>query len=152
MKPVLLLVPVLLPFNLLAQKAEALVKADLKALDAHFQGLVHFDVDREDRLVVDLFNNGQQVRRDMVYLEFLDTTAIAYNEEEGLLLLRCNNEHAQCIDKEVMKTGAVSRTGRSGFPAPNGDDKGEKAIALLRRLVRDGLAAMPAKGTGNKRR
>lgn len=151
MRILLFLLPLLLPVTLSAQKGEAAIKADLKALAAHFQESARFDLDRDDRLVVDLFSNGQQVRRDMVPIIHLDTNAIAYNEEEQLVLLRCSGEQGQCIDKEVLKTGAISRTGRCGIPVPAGDVRGEKAVALLRQLVRDGLAAMPPKETGNKR-
>lgn len=124
---------------------------DLKALNAHFNGAVVFKIDRQDRLVAELNDASGTYRRDMAYLETLDPAAFAYNAEEQVVMVRCSTEHAKCIDKELIKSGAIVPSGRMSLPVPLGDANGVEALALLGKLVRDEQLALRGEGTGTKR-
>ncbi|MFT3885708.1 MAG: hypothetical protein QM724_09830 [Flavobacteriales bacterium] len=67
------------------------------------------------------------------------------------MMVRCGQENAKCIDKELLRTGAIVPTGRMGLPVPPGDTDGAQALALLGKLVRDEQLALRGGGTGTKR-
>ncbi|HEX2617441.1 MAG TPA: hypothetical protein VHL57_07850 [Flavobacteriales bacterium] len=125
---------------------------DLQALNAHFQGTVVFSIDRDDRLIAELSDANGPYRRDMAYLEMLDPATFAYNAEEQVVMVRCSAEHAKCIDKELLKSGAIVPTGRMSLPVPPGDTDGAQALALLGKLVRDEQLALRGEGPGTKRK
>jgi hypothetical protein len=114
-----------------------LIAADLEAVNTHFAGLARFAIDKQDRLVVDLFQDGARYRQDVVYVEFLDPAAFAFVAEEQAVVLKCADGHARCIDKEILKLDTISHTGRTNLPLPANDADGAQALALLGKLVRD---------------
>lgn len=118
-----------------ADALEASVIQDLAALNAHFNGIASFRIDKRDRLIADYTNGGSAYRTDIAYFDFLDASTCAYNEEEKTLTLQCQDPRSKCIDKEVHKTGVISPTGRMSLPLPASDPKGEKARELLVRFV-----------------
>jgi len=122
----------------------------LQALNAHFQGLVVFSIDHSDRLIAELSDAHGPYRRDMAYFEMLDTATFAFNAEEHVVMVRCKAEEAKCIDKEIIKTGAVGPTGRMSLPVPAGDPEGAKALRLLNELVRGEQLALQDGGAGTK--
>ncbi|MFT3885707.1 MAG: hypothetical protein QM724_09825 [Flavobacteriales bacterium] len=62
----------LLPFLALSLSSLQAQEDDLQALNDHFQGAVVFHIDRQDRLVAELKQNGEIYRRDKAYLDQLD--------------------------------------------------------------------------------
>lgn len=147
MKQTLLPIALLIGLNAAAQEAsvsiptsealQATVTNDLTALNTHYQGLVAFKIDKRDRLVADYLEGGSPYRTDVAYFDFLDATACAYNAEEKTVTLQCQDERSKCIDKEIHKTRIISPTGRMNLPIPAGDANGEKARALISKLVED---------------
>ncbi|MBS1581153.1 MAG: hypothetical protein JST66_03030 [Bacteroidetes bacterium] len=130
----------------------ALVAADLEAVNGHFHGIAGFTIDREERLVVDLYDGGARYRQDVVYVEFLDPAAFAFSPEENVVMLKCTDEHGRCIDKELFKLNTISHTGRMNLPVPAGDPGGTQALALLGKLVRDKQMALRAPSAETDRR
>jgi hypothetical protein len=118
--------------------------ADLAAANDLFKGQVRFKVDQKDRLIADFFDASGHYRQDVVYLEFLAPDAFAYNAEEQVVMLRCTDAHAQCIDKELFNLNTIRHSGRMNLPVPAGDPEGAKAIVLLMDLVRHAQAALTA--------
>jgi hypothetical protein len=141
----LLLAPLALPAT--AQVTDKDIQADLAAVNAHLKGSAEFDLDRNDRLTIDLFENGQHYRRDQVYVEFLAPERFAYSEEEMIVMLRCMDDNAQCIDKELKKTGTIGRTGRTSLVPPAGDAQGAITLALISKLIQDVKAMQERTGT-----
>ncbi len=123
--------------ELTADAMEAAVTNDLAQLNAHFNGIASFRIDKRDRLVADYTNGGPVYRTDIAYFDFLDASTIAFNEDEKTLMLQCQDPRSKCIDKEVKKSGAVSPTGRMNLPLPANDPKGEKARELMSRFVQN---------------
>ena len=109
---------------------------DLRSLDDLFAGTVKFRIDRDERLVADLFDEGGHYREDVVYIEYLDPEAFIFSPEESAVVLKCGDANPQCIEKEVFKSNVIRHTGRSTLPVPPGDPEGARAIELLRQLVR----------------
>ncbi|MCB9170168.1 MAG: hypothetical protein H6594_07450 [Flavobacteriales bacterium] len=109
---------------------------DLAVLNDLYAGSVKFRIDRDDRLIADLFDDSGHFREDAVYIEFLDPDLFAFSPEENAVVLKCRDDQGQCIEKEVFKLNVIRRTGRSALPAPADDASGRKAIALLQQLVR----------------
>jgi hypothetical protein len=124
-----------------ADALETAVSAELLALNAHFEGVVSFRIDKRDRLVADYFQEGSPYRADAAYFDFLDAGTCAYNEEERTLVIQCQDPRSKCIDKEIHKTGAISPTGRMNLPLPTHDPQGEKARLLLAKFVEDKQSA-----------
>lgn len=121
--------------ELTADALDAAVTSDLAALNAHFDGILNFRIDKRDRLVADYTKGGETYRTDVAYFDFLDASTCAYNAEEGTLSLECQDPRSKCIDKEIHKAGTISPTGRMNLPLPASDPKGEKARALLVRFI-----------------
>ncbi len=120
------------------------IAGDITALNDHFRDLATFKIDLDDRLVTDYFDHGTRYREDVAYLEFLNPAGVSFNAEENTVMVKCSEEKlpngqaaGKCIDKEVMKNGAISQTGRMNLPVPAGDANGAKAITLLSNLLRD---------------
>jgi len=120
------------------------IAEDITALNGHFRDVAAFKIDRDDRLVTDYFDHGARYREDVAYLEFLNAGGVSFNPEENTVMVKCSEEKSldgrssgKCIDKEVMKNGAISQTGRMNLPVPAGDANGAKAIILLGNLLRD---------------
>jgi hypothetical protein len=113
------------------------LQADLDAVNEHFSGLATFKFDNKDRLVIDLFDGGNNYRRDMAYIEFLKADQFAFEPGSNCLVLKCVENSAKCFDKQVIKTGAISPSGRSTVPIPGGDSEGREAISLVAKLIRD---------------
>jgi len=137
----------LLPFLFLLYHAPVQAQdldADLAAANDLFKGQVRFKVDQKDRLIADFFDGSGHYRQDVVYLEFLAPDAFAYNAEEQVVMLRCSDSHAQCIDKELFKLNTIRHSGRMILPVPAGDPEGAKAITLLADLVRHAQASLTA--------
>lgn len=107
----------------------------LQELNALYDGSVRFKIDREDRLVADLFDHTGHFRQDVVYVEFLDPAGFKYSEEESAVVMTCAAAHANCIEKEVFRMNVIRHTGRSVFPLASGDTGGGRAIGLLSALV-----------------
>lgn len=119
-------------------------QAGLAQVNELFAGQVRFKIYKRDRLVADFFDQSGHYRQDVVYLEFLDTEAISFNAEEQVVMLRCADGHAQCIDKEVFKLNTIRHMGRMNLPLPAGDPDGSKAIAALALLIGQAQAAITA--------
>lgn len=115
----------------------AAVNNDLSTLNAHFNNVVRFKLDKRDRLVAEYLDNGSAYRTDLVYIEFLDASGCVFDGEQKVMTVRCQDERSKCIDKEVHKTGAISQIGRMELPLPANDPTGEKARQLLAKLVDD---------------
>lgn len=137
---------------LLLAALPASAQDELKALNDHFHGTVVFSIDRRDRLVAELHDGSGVFRRDAAYLDQLDPALFAYSPEEQVVMVRCQDAEGKCIEKELLKTGAIVPTGRMNLPVPEGDANGAKAIELLVRLVQAELADMNGTGSGTKRR
>jgi len=136
-----------LPFLLAFCNAPVMAQdldADLAAANDLFKGQVRFKVDQKDRLIADFFDGSGHYRQDVVYLEFLAPDAFAYNGEEQVVMLRCTDTNAQCIDKELFKLNTIRHSGRMNLPVPAGDPEGANAIKLLADLVRHAQAALTA--------
>lgn len=118
-----------------ADALEVAVAQELAALNVHFNGIAHFNIDKRQRLVVDHLQNGAVYRTDIAYLDFLDASTCSFNEEERTLMLHCQDPRSKCIDKEIRKVGSISPSGRMDLPVPAGDERAEKARALLTALV-----------------
>lgn len=117
--------------------AEQLIKADLAAVNTYFAGKVTFTIDRQDRLIADHFDATGRFREDVVYVEFLQPEAFAFTAEESSVMMKCTEDHARCIDKELFKTRTISHTGRMNLPVMDDDADGAHALALLNKLVVD---------------
>jgi hypothetical protein len=120
------------------------LRSDLAEANALFDGVIRFKVDKDDRLVTDFFDGSTHYRQDVVYLEYLAPETFAYSAEEQVVMLRCKDEQAQCIDKELFKLNTIRHTGRMNLPVPSGDPQGKRSIATLSDLVRHAQAAMAA--------
>src|SRR5262245_28472784 len=68
---------------------DAAVGNEMAALNAHFNRIATFRIDKRDRLVVDYTNGGSVYRTDIAYFDFLDAGTCAYNEDEKSLVLQC---------------------------------------------------------------
>ncbi|MBL8001400.1 MAG: hypothetical protein JNL05_05500 [Flavobacteriales bacterium] len=121
----------LAPLLLVAQAPPA----ELQALNDLYGGVVRFKIDKHDRLVADFFDGATHYRQDVAYLEHLDPGAIAFNAEEGAVMLTCTEGNGQCIDKELFKLNTIRHTGRSNLPPAPGDADGARSIAALRALI-----------------
>lgn len=108
---------------------------ELQALNDLYGGAVRFKIDRHDRLIADFFEGATHYRQDVAYLEHLDPGAIAFNTEEGAVMLKCNGANGQCIDKELFKLNTIRHTGRSNLPPAPGDADGTRSIAALHALI-----------------
>jgi hypothetical protein len=141
MKTTLTLAFAVIASGTFAQEEEAIspfeLQADLDAVNEHFSGLATFRLDNKDRLVIDLFDGGNNYRRDMAYVEFLKADQFTFEAGANCIVLKCVEGQPKCIDKQVIKTGAISPTGRSTVPIPGGDSEGREAISLVAKLVRD---------------
>lgn len=125
-------------------------QAGLARVNELFGGQVRFKIDKRDRLVADFFDQSGHYRQDVVYVEFLAPKAFAFNAEEQVVMLRCADAHAQCIDKEVFKLNTIRHMGRMNLPLPADDPDGSKAITALADLIRQAqaeLAAVETKST-----
>jgi uncharacterized protein YciU (UPF0263 family) len=120
------------------------LRSDLAGANALFDGVIRFKLDKDDRLIADFFDGSTHYRQDVVFVEYLAPETFAYNAEEQVVMLRCKDEQAQCIDKELFKLNTIRHTGRMNLPVPNGDPQGERSIAILADLVRHAQAAMAA--------
>ena len=58
------------------------------------------------------------MRQDVVYIEFLDSTAVRWSEQERAVEMACAEAHGQCIDKEIFHLGTVRHTGEARFRFP----------------------------------
>lgn len=145
----------LLPFALIGLLATTGTRAQetqagLARVNELFGGQVRFKIDKRDRLVADFFDQSGHYRQDVVYVEFLAPKAFAFNAEEQVVMLRCADAHAQCIDKEVFKLNTIRHMGRMNLPLPASDPDGSKAITALADLIRQAqaeLAAVETKST-----
>ncbi|MFZ1687450.1 MAG: hypothetical protein WAU70_08520 [Flavobacteriales bacterium] len=118
------------------------VDQDMAIANELFAGRVKFHIDREDRLIADIFGEQGLVRQDVAYVDMLDPAAVGYSDEEQAVVLKCKATEAQCIDKEIFKLNAIRHTGRSVLQiAP---DKKDGAIAALSALIRSAQEAMAA--------
>jgi hypothetical protein len=137
----------ILPFLLLLCTLPALAQdtaADLARVNDLFNGQVRFKIDKRDRLIADFFDATGHFRQDVVYVEFLAPEAFAFNADEQVVMLRCKDDQAQCIDKEVFKLNTIRHMGRMNLPLVPGDLEGKKAIEALTSLVRNAQAALTA--------
>ena len=123
----------------------------LSRVQSAFGPEYRFKVDREDRLVIDLLKQGRPVRQDVVYIEFLDSTAVRWSEQERAVEMACAEAHGQCIDKEIFHLGTVRHTGRSTLPLPEGRPTDE-AVVAMRGLIVAGQARVAGKGLETHRR
>jgi hypothetical protein len=141
MKTTLTIAFAVVALNTFAQEEEAIspfeLQSDLDAVNEHFSGVATFRLDTKDRLVIDLFDGGNNYRRDMAYVEFLKADQFTFEAGSNCMVLKCTESTPKCFDKQVMKTGAISPSGRSTIPIPGGDPEGHEAIALVAKLVRD---------------
>jgi hypothetical protein len=137
------LLPIVLLLSTTVATAQDL-RSDLTRANALFDGSIRFKVDKDDRLVADFFDGATHYRQDVVYIEYLAPETFAYNAEEQVVMLRCKDEQAQCIDKELFQLNTVRHTGRMNLPVPAGDPHGERSIAIMADLVRHAQAAMAA--------
>lgn len=129
MRHALLLFPLVLRTAVLPAQSAA-----IERLNAAFDGRVRFSID-DDELIVDHFQDGVLVRQDITYLEFLDSTSVAYVEEESAMVVKCLAEQADCIQKEVFKTERITTTGRITMVMPPDDPSRSAAMAALRQLL-----------------
>lgn len=107
---------------------------ELARVRSAFGPTYRFEVDRQDRLVIDLLRDGRPARQDVVYLEFLDTAGVRWSEAERSVELSCLDARGQCIDKEIYHLGTVRHTGRSALPLPEGR-AADEAVEALRELI-----------------
>jgi hypothetical protein len=121
------------------------VDAHLTTANEIFNGKVKFRIDRDDRLIADLFTDQGLVRQDVAYVEFLSPDSIFYSEAEQAVVMKCKAGEAQCIDKEIFKLNAIRHTGRSTFPI--GPEKKQEAIAALAAVIRSAQEAQIAERT-----
>lgn len=121
------------------------VDANLKELNTILEGIAKVRLDRNDRLVIDVFANGELVRQDVAYVDYLSPDGVSYNSEEQALVLACKAEEPQCIDKEVFKHNTIKHTGRSTLLLP--PEAGARAVEALKALLRAELARL-ANDTG----
>ncbi len=109
-------------------------------INTSFAGKVVFKVDRQDRLVMDFYDDGSRFRQDIAYLRDLDPASIHFSSEENAVVLSCLPDRAQCLTKEIFKLDVVRVTSRSTLPRPDNDADGVRSIALLQELVTKGQA------------
>lgn len=121
------------------------VDARLAIANEIFDGKVKFRIDRDDRLIADLFSEQGLVRQDVAYVEFLSPDSISYSQEEQAVVLKCKTGEAQCIDKEIFKLNAIRHTGRSALPIS--PEKKNEAIAALGAVIRAAQEAQVAERT-----
>ncbi|MBL7952332.1 MAG: hypothetical protein JNM62_11510 [Flavobacteriales bacterium] len=114
---------------------------DTAPLNETFHGAVLFKIDKQDRLVMDLMEDGIRFRQDIVRLSDLDPDALSYAEEEDGIALKCRTDRAQCISKEIFKLDVVRITSRVTIPRPHDDTDGQHAVALLRDLIATAMKA-----------
>ncbi len=129
----------------LAVPAQSLKKVVAEA-NATFAGVVQFKVDLRDRLIMDCFDQGERFRQDIAAVKELDVDSIFWSAGEESIVLKCIPGKTKCFSKEVFKLDMVRLTARSNIPCPNGDAEGEKAIVVLKELIRtaqDEVAALP---------
>ncbi len=126
------IVPALL-FTLLASAQPEV--APLGELNTLYDGAVRFRVDREDRLIVDLFDESGHIRQDVAYIEHLAADGFRFSTEEAVVVMGCGADNPNCISKEVFRMNVIRHTGRSIVPLAAGDPGGTRAIALLSALV-----------------
>lgn len=122
-----------------------------KELSDHFHGTARFTVDKQERLVVDLFERNEAVRRDMVSLDQLDSI-VQFSSEERMIMLQCKSGQDGCVDKEMIRSGAISRTGRITIPVPGNDPDGTRSIDILQRFIRSKAAIRPTVPSGTRKR
>lgn len=149
MKTLLLSIVVIGLFASATTRAQE-TQAGLARVNELFGGQVRFKIDKRDRLVADFFDQSGHYRQDVVYVEFLAPEAFAFNAAEQVVMLRCADAHAQCIDKEVFKLNTIRHMGRMNLPLPASDPDGSKAITALADLIRQAqaeLAAVETKST-----
>ncbi|MBX2972958.1 MAG: hypothetical protein KF797_07640 [Flavobacteriales bacterium] len=108
---------------------------DLRPLNDAFAGMVTFKMDKQARLVLDHYDQGNRFRQDVLRLEDLAPDAILFSAEEDGIVLKCLPDKAQCISKEIFKLDVVRLTSRVTIPRPPQDVEGSTSIQLLRDLV-----------------
>lgn len=108
---------------------------DLGPLNKAFVGSVIFKMDKQARLVLDHYDQGNRFRQDVLRLDDLAPDAILYSAEEDAIALKCLPDKAQCISKEIFKLDVVRLTSRVTIPRPPQDVEGSISIQLLRDLV-----------------
>lgn len=108
---------------------------DLAALNGAFAPTVTFRTDKQHRLIMDFHENGVRFRQDIVFPADLDPASIAYSPEEDGIALKCRQDRAQCISKEIFKLDVVRITSRVTVPRPVQDPSGEHGVALFKALV-----------------
>lgn len=116
------------------------VDAKLKDLNAILEGNAKVRLDRNDRLIIDVFINGELVRQDIAYVDYLSPDGVSYNSEELALVLTCKAEEPQCIDKEVFKHNTIKHTGRSTLLMP--PETGARAVEAFKELLHAELARL----------
>ncbi|HPF91481.1 MAG TPA: hypothetical protein PLL57_12545 [Flavobacteriales bacterium] len=104
----------------------------LDELNERFSPTVKFHADKHRRLVLDIHDQGERIRQDLMDPMDLDPQAITFSAEEDGLVLKCREDRAQCISKEIFKLDVVRLTSRVTIPKPAADPDGQATIGLLR--------------------
>lgn len=120
------------------------VDGRLNELNAILVGYAKVRLDRNDRLVIDVFADGELVRQDVAYVDDLSPEGVSYNSEEQAVVLSCTSEEPQCIDKEVFKHNTIKHTGRSTLIVP--PETGARVVEALRALLLAELARLASEG------
>jgi len=112
---------------LMAQpKQKAGISADetIQYLNKKFVGAIEIKNDRGD-MIVDYFNKGKKIRRDVVAFEQLDPKSIAYLQDEKSFIIRCIAD--DCINRHIEFPKTHNYYARINFPY-NGDSLSMKGI------------------------
>lgn len=107
----------------------------LDALNERFAPVVTFRTDRQQHLVIDIHDQSERIRQDVVDPLDLDPGSITYSQEEDGVVLKCREERVQCISKEIFKLDVVRLTSRVTIPKPADDPDGATSMELLRAWV-----------------
>jgi hypothetical protein len=116
---------------------------------------VVFKIDKRERLVMDFFDAGTRFRQDIAPLSDLDPELVSYSAEEDGVVLKCREDKAQCISKEIFKLDVLRTTSRVTIPRPEDDLEGVKAISFLQELTHTRQGSMvhvPAETPGTTSR
>jgi len=118
----------------------------IASVNAVFAGGVQFRMDKQHRLVIDVYKGSDRSRQDLVAPEKLDALSVSFSPEEDAVVIGCLAAHGHCIDKEIFKLNTIRHTGRSNLPRPPDDVNGERAIGALKELIitaQEALATTP---------
>lgn len=111
----------------------------LAFINGKLSGKYKLRIDRRE-LVIDVFNEDEgHVRRDRMMIDDLSWESIKYYPSDTLLVMRCEDEGYDCVNRDLLIKGLKDQIHRFSFVVTDEKDAEalKKALIHMIRLVRE---------------